>query len=120
MLISTAGLHLKDEEPFKQSFKDSDCSWRALPAEASADQIRISHISGDFERAGAEQDLNLVYPIDRLRELVAGGSLDSICDTNFSFMGSLPNTEELTRVYAPQVAAQAVKKAVDIAILVPV
>ncbi len=38
----------------------------------------MSHISVNFDRTGFQQDLNTVFPIDRLRELVADGEVGSM------------------------------------------
>ena len=62
----------------------SAASCRLLPA---AD-ILISHVSINFDRTGFQRDLNVVYPIDRLRELVAEGVIGGVAETHFTVMGS--------------------------------
>lgn len=119
-LITTAGLHLKDEQPFSSAFLSSDCSYRVLPRSARLCDMSISHTSGDFDRSGINQDLNVVFPIDRLEELVAAGKLGSVAAEHYSFMGSLPRTGDLRRNTAPAVAGLAAKDAVDIVLLTPV
>lgn len=119
-LITTAGLHLKGEKPFSSAFLSSDCSYRVLPRSARFSDMSISHTSGDFDRSGIEQDLNVVFPIDRLEELVAAGKLGSVAEHHYSFMGSLPRTGDLRKNTAPTVAGLAAKDAVDIVLLTPV
>ena len=48
----------------------------------------MSHVSINFDRAGFQRDLNVVYPVDRLRELVAEGVIGGMAETNFTVMGS--------------------------------
>ena len=45
----------------------------------------MSHISVNFDRSGFQQDLNVVFPVERLREMAADGEIGSVAD---SFMGA--------------------------------
>ena len=85
-LISTAGLHRKDEMPF---VADSG-EYRIIPDDADMDDLVMSHISTNFDRTGFYRDLNVVFPIDRLRELQDAGVIGSIASRHFSFMGATP------------------------------
>ncbi|MBZ0184615.1 MAG: hypothetical protein K8F91_00085 [Candidatus Obscuribacterales bacterium] len=119
-LITTAGLHLKSDPPFNDSFWSSDCSYRLIPANTRACDLAISHTSREFERSGALKDLNVVFPEDRLNELIAMGKLASLSTNHFSFMGSLPRTGELRKRRAPEVAKLLRKDDVDLVLLIPV
>ena len=48
----------------------------------------MSHISVNYDRSGFQEDINVVFPIDRLRELEADGTIGSISDFHYSFMGA--------------------------------
>jgi D-proline reductase (dithiol) PrdB len=48
----------------------------------------MSHVSINHDRNGYRRDLNVIYPIDRLRELAEEGVIGSVADTHFSVMGS--------------------------------
>jgi len=61
---------------------------RFLPAATPAGELLMSHISINFDRAGFQRDLNTVYPIDRLRELAADGTIGAVAGTHYSVMGS--------------------------------
>ncbi|MGA8830087.1 MAG: glycine/sarcosine/betaine reductase selenoprotein B family protein [Desulfomonilaceae bacterium] len=51
-----------------------------------------SHVAG---LAGFQQDWNVVFPLDRLRELKEASLVGSIADFHYSFMGAAdPNTME--------------------------
>ena len=120
VLITTAGLHLKEDKPFSGSFLLSDCSFRRLPASARLADMDISHTSEEFNRSGIMEDLNVVYPIDRLEELIEQRKLGSVAPNHYSFMGSLPRVGELKKKTAPEVARLAKSDDVDLAILTPV
>ena len=83
-LISTAGIHKRDDRPFEMGATD----YRIIPADTASDDLIMSHISANFDRTGFQQDWNVVFPIDRLRELVAKGVIQSIADYHYSFMGA--------------------------------
>ncbi len=83
-LISTAGVHKRNDRPFEMGATD----YRIIPADTSSDDLIMSHISANFDRTGFQQDWNVVFPIDRLRELVANGTIASIAQYHYSFMGA--------------------------------
>ena len=64
-LVSTAGLHLRGDKPFQ----GGDPSFRAIPSSANASDVIQSHVSIGFDHTGFYRDINLAFPIDRLREL---------------------------------------------------
>ena len=83
-LISTAGVHKRNDRPFEMGATD----YRIIPADTSSDNLIMSHISANFDRTGFQQDWNVVFPIDRLRELVANGTIASIAQYHYSCMGA--------------------------------
>ena len=83
-IVSTAGLQRKADRPFAEGFAD----FRVIPGDVEADDLVMSHISVNFDRSGFQQDLNVVFPIDRLRELAADGAIGSVADYHYSFMGA--------------------------------
>ena len=48
----------------------------------------MSHVSVNFDRTGFQRDLNVVLPVDRLRDLVEQGLIGSVSDNHYSFMGA--------------------------------
>jgi D-proline reductase (dithiol) PrdB len=84
-IITTAGLIRRGDEPFT-----ADGEFRIIPAETEPGDLVMSHSSVNFDRSGFQQDLNVVYPVDRLNELVADGFVGSSADYHYSFMGATP------------------------------
>ena len=113
-IISTAGLHKRGDRPFRPG----DGSYRVIPAETPANELVMSHISVNFDRTGFQQDLNVVFPIDRLRELVAEGSVGSMAAVHYSFMGAFPPAA--AEPHAQHLAGLLKADKVDAALLVPV
>jgi hypothetical protein len=68
-IVSSAGLVRRGEDPFR----GRDPDYRIIPGDVKPDQLLISHISINFDRTGFQEDWNVVFPLDRLNELAAGG-----------------------------------------------
>ena len=114
VLISTAGLHRRGDRPFQPG----DGSYRVIPGETPASELVMSHISVNFDRTGFQQDHNVVFPIDRLRELVAEGIVGSMAAVHYSFMGAFPPAA--AEPHARHLAGLLKQDKVDAALLVPV
>jgi len=113
-LISTAGLHLRGDAPFN-GFSGE---YRVIPGDAAAGDLVMSHVSTNFDRSGFQQDLNLVLPLDRLRELVEQKVIGSLASYHYSFMGA---TDPAPMEQAAREVAGLLKgDGVDTVLLVPV
>ena len=114
-LITTAGLHFRDEE----AFDFADATFRPIPGDADANNLIMSHSSANFDRSGFAEDVNLVFPIDRFKELATDGAIGSLADVHYSFMGAglMPEAYERS---AAQVAGLLKRDQVDAVFLTPV
>ena len=113
-LISTAGLHCRGDRPFEPGSID----YRVIPADTPADNLVMSHISVNYDRTGFQQDWNVVFPLDRLRELAHQKIIGGIADYHYSFMGATdPKQMEYT---VKDLAGIMKKEGVDAVLLVPV
>ncbi len=72
-----------------------------------------------YPTVGANRDLNVIFPIERLRELVAEGSVGRLTADFFSFIGYNMDPERLERTLAEEIAEVVVADAADIALLAP-
>ena len=113
-IISTAGLHRRGDRPFRPG----DGSYRVIPAETAANELVMSHISVNFDRTGFQQDLNTAFPIDRLRELAADGTVGSMASVHYAFMGAFPPAA--AEPHARHLAGLLKADKVDAVLLVPV
>lgn len=114
-LITTAGLHFRDDP----AFEFADATFRPIPGDADASNLIMSHSSANFDRSGFVEDLNLVFPIDRFRELQAQGRIGSLASVHYSFMGA-GLTPQAYEQSAEQVARLLKKDQVDAVFLTPV
>ena len=94
-LITTGGLHRKDDTPFDLTIKNGDCSFRLLPSTFSRADLLISHRWYNHKFINA--DLNCVFPIDRMKEYEEKGIIGSLAPIHVSFMGHIYVADELER-----------------------
>jgi D-proline reductase (dithiol) PrdB len=119
-LVTTAGLHTPAQEGFDFSNKMGDASFREISNDVETQSLIESHRSNSFDHSGVEADRNLVFPLDRMRELLAQNVLGELNHRHFSFMGSVVGPRKLIAETAPQVAALLKADAVDAVLLTPV
>lgn len=116
-LVTSCGVHLKSDRPFDLADMRGDPTFRVIPADAKAEDLTITH--GHYNHRDANRDINVVLPLDRLRELAQEGQIGSVADRHYGFMGSIPMPGRLIRSTAPEVAAQLKADAVDVVLLTP-
>jgi D-proline reductase (dithiol) PrdB len=83
-IVSTAGFILRGERPMLPN----ETGYRAIAATVGDGDILCSHVSTNFDRSGFQQDLNVMLPRDRLRELEDRGIIGKAADTHYAFMGA--------------------------------
>ena len=113
-IVSSAGLVVRGEKPFR----GRDADYRVIPSETRPEQLMFSHISINLDRSGFQEDWNVVFPLDRLRELAAEGVIGSVAATHYSFMGATDPVQ--MEGYARDVAARLKSDGVDAVLLSPV
>ncbi len=119
-LVSSAGLVLPSQPRFDESVKGGDPSFREIPGDVDVSTLLETHRSEAFDHSGMRRDANLVFPIDRLRELAAAGRIGSLNRRHLSFMGSITAPGRLVRDTAPAAANWLEADQVEAALLVPV
>jgi D-proline reductase (dithiol) PrdB len=113
-IVTTAGVHCRGDRPFGPG----DQTYRAIPSDTPSAGIVQSHTSLGFDRVPVMRDLNISFPIDRLRELVARGELGSLA-RSYSFMGALREVGRLERETGPEVARRLREDGADAALITP-
>lgn len=114
-IISTAGLHPAGQD----NFNLRDTGFRAIPSAYNANELVMSHASVNFDRTGFQQDVNVVFPIDRLRELETEGEIGSVAACHYAFMGAGWEPNEIEHS-CDQLAGLLKEDQVNAALLVPV
>ncbi len=112
-LVTTAGVHLRGDTPFK----GGEQTYRAIPSNAPAKDILLSHSSIGFDRSGVIRDLNLVLPLDRLREMAERGEIGGLGPNHYSFMGAQTKYDRLMDETGPEVGRRLKAEGVDAVLL---
>ena len=115
-LVSSAGLHLRGDRPFK----GGDPTYRVIPSDSNTGDVIDSHTSIGWDRTGLYRDLNLAFPMDRMRELVDRKVIGSLAQDYYSFMGAQRDPRKIIQETGPQAAEAMHAQGVDLVFLIPV
>jgi D-proline reductase (dithiol) PrdB len=115
--VSTAGVQMRGSLPFDTVHPIGDYTFRRVPSAARPDELEIHQIK--FPTFGAHQDLNVIFPIERLQELVSEGVLGGLTEHFFTFIGYNMDPDRVERQLAEQIATAVAAEHADIALLCP-
>ncbi|RKY87413.1 hypothetical protein DRQ11_06280 [candidate division KSB1 bacterium] len=97
MLISTAGVMQKG-----QPFEEPKSGFWLIPGNIRAEDLCVPHRY--FDHSNIDGDINCIFPIDRLRELISAGRIKGVTDEHVSVYGYHLIQARIKRVVAPQIA----------------
>lgn len=122
-LLSSAGIALKNDAPFDQEGERQnpwwgDPSYRILPKTATQEQVRLYHLH--IDPAYAEQDLNCLFPLQRLQEMEGSGRIGRSSPRHYSIMGYILNPQVLLNETVPAIIRDLKEDQADVVVLVPV
>ena len=111
-IVSTAAISKRNDRPFSWLAKD-----HRVIHKTDRDLV-MTHVAVEFDRSAWQQDLNVIFPLDRLAEMEADQEIGSLADEHYSFMGAAdPVTMEKS---AREVAARMKDEGVDTVFLIPI
>ena len=114
-IVTTAGLHRRGDRPFGPG----EQGYRVIPSDLASIEIVQSHTSLGFDRAPIMRDVNISFPIDRLRELVARGELGALAPNHYSFMGAQRDLAGIQAETGPEVGRRLREAGVQAALITP-
>lgn len=114
-IVTTAGLRPAGDI---RLWPMGDTSFTVLPDRAR--DVQLSHLSPNIDRVGVVADLNVVYPVDRLRELAERGVIGSVNHRHLAFMGAQFEFDSLLSDTGPAAARLLLDDGVDVVLLTPV
>lgn len=128
-LFTTGAVALQSQEPFypaewtyaeavrhARTFIQRDPTLKLIPRDTPASALRVDHIAYDIR--AAQRDINVIFPLDRLRELEAVGEIGELAENAYSFHG-LTNVPRLRDAFAPQWAHDMLQEGIDAVLLTP-
>ena len=117
-LVASGGAYTKGQVAFHW---EDDTGVRIIPSSEPASDVRVTHFAYDLEPA--REDPNIVFPIDRLHELVAEKTIGSLATNSIACMGGIYSTRRAEEELAPLILESISNMSgvpVDLVLLVPV
>ena len=118
-IVTTAGLHLRYDQPFNRDHPGGESTYRVIPSDSDPADIVQSHFSIGFDRTAIYRDINITFPMDRLSELAERGVIGSVAPNHYSFMGALRDCTVVAEQTGPEVAQRLRSEGVDLVLLTP-
>ena len=112
-LTSSGGVLYRDQPRFHRE----DATYREIPKNTTQEDLAIWHFG--YRTADAELDHNCVFPLARMRELEADGTIGELSDPAYSFMGGVYSARLVRDELAPRIVDQLKRKQIDAFYLVP-
>ena len=112
--IDRPALHQEGE---RQNPWWGDPSYRILPDTATENDVRLYHLH--IDPRFAEQDLNCLFPLGRLKELEQSGEIGRSSPRHYSMMGYILEPETLLQVTVPAITRDLREDQADVVVLVP-
>jgi len=113
-IVTSAALTARGERPMLPG----ENIFHELPTSLAAGDLVMTHVSVNYDRTGFQRDINVAYPIDRLRELAADGTIGSVADRHYTVMGS--NDPQAWGELADRMVTRLKDDRVDAVVLSPV
>jgi D-proline reductase (dithiol) PrdB len=116
-LVSTSGVHRKDQEPFNTFAHEGDSTYREIPSDTPQEELMVTH--SHYNHRDADRDINCLFPVDRIKELAAEGFIGEVAPMHYGLMGFVPNGQIVVETTGPQLAHLLHEQGVDIVLFSP-
>jgi D-proline reductase (dithiol) PrdB len=84
-IVTAGGVHLNEQEPFNIADELGDLTYRIIPEDVDSSWLQVTH--HHYDHTDADKDINVVFPIDVLRDLQAEGFIKGIAKKHVGYMG---------------------------------
>jgi D-proline reductase (dithiol) PrdB len=101
-IVTAAGVHQKNQQPFNIADELGDLSYREMTHEVESADLTVTH--HHYDHADADRDINVVFPIDILRRLKEEGFIRDIARKHIGFMGYTMRLKDFYDETAPAIA----------------
>ena len=117
-LATSGGLYIKEGQlPYDTVSIHGDTSFRELPRTVRQEDLGIAH--AHYDHSLAEQDINIIFPLQRFIELEKEKIIGRLAETNYSF-GYVNDVVTLVSKTVPEFISRLKAQAIDVLFLVPV
>ncbi len=116
-LITSAGAYIDGTEPFDTTSRDGDLSFREVPIEVEAEDLRYA--ARGFDPMYVKADMNSQIPVERLLEYQANGVIGKLNNVWWTMNGFIPNAARVAEELAPKIAERVNRYECQAALLIP-
>jgi D-proline reductase (dithiol) PrdB len=95
-LVTSAGAYIDGTEAFDLESKDGDSTYREIPIEVEAADLRFT--AKGYDVAAVTEDRNAQIPVDRLIEYEANAVIGSLNNVWWSISSYIPNAENVAEL----------------------
>ncbi|MCD8511380.1 MAG: hypothetical protein LRY73_16970 [Bacillus sp. (in: Bacteria)] len=119
MIVSTSGVHLKDQEPYHTDPAEGDATFRIIPGDVKTEELTVTHAApkDHYNTDYPKEDINCVFPIDRLREMVEDGDLGGVAEKHLTMMGYSMRLNKINKETIPALVKEVVRSKADAVLL---
>ena len=101
-LVTAGGVHLKDQDGFNIADELGDLSYRVIEPDVESSQLMVTH--HHYDHTDADKDINVVFPIDVLRDLAQSGFVAGVARKHIGYMGYTMQLKAMYEGTAPEIA----------------
>lgn len=115
-IVTAGGVHRKDQTAFNIADELGDLTYRVIPNDTPSSELMVTH--HHYDHTDADKDINVVFPIDRLKELAQEGFIGEVAPIHVGYMGYTMKLKQMYEETAPAIAEEIEKKSrADVVVL---
>jgi D-proline reductase (dithiol) PrdB len=116
-LLTSGGISRRESPPWNPDARN-DFRLDAIPSDTPGNGFQV--FDNYYDHSEADQDINTVFPLQRLRELAEEGYIGAVAARLWSgFMGRIYKRTALHEVEGPAFARELLEDGVDVLVAVP-
>ena len=116
-LVSSAGTYIDGTEAFDIESRDGDMSFREIPVEVGAGDLRYA--AKGYDSKNVNLDRNSQIPVDRLLEYAENGVIGGLNSVWWSISSHVPNAARVADELAPAIADRLARYDIHAALFIP-
>lgn len=114
-LVTTTGVRLKTQEPYNE---EGDERFYVVPGDVKTEDLTVNYATpANYDFSDSLEDVNCVFPIDRLRELKEEGLIGGVANKLIVSMGYTMRLKKVYEETVPSIARELERSNTDGVIL---
>ena len=101
-IVTAGGVHRRDQEAFNIADELGDLTFRLIQPDVEASELMVTH--HHYDHSDADLDINVVFPIEVLRDLVDEGFIGGLASKHVGYMGYTMQLKAMYEGTAPEIA----------------